>query len=379
MRRNFIMTLFSLFVASYCCLAAAGCATSTPASPSLSGDRPDTKISARSPIILVCAFDVIKTDEETVCPALALAPILRRDLFCVQQISVIPTEDTRTPRKSYFYKKDGLEKLARVYGADIVTVGMLSRDSEEMSIEFRAYDFAEDRLIIKTTVKAETNKFFKLEKKLVFQFLDALGIYPDDAERQRILSCPPRTFKAAEEFGRGLKEEREERFSEALIAYRNATGADRCFVMPYAGEARIFRRYGAPSKIKESFENAVGSDEFFAEGWYQLNLHAARHLNKNDMAIDYCEKALEIAPRFGKARLSLGTRLYSKGDLNGAIEELKKAIELLPANPLPRYNLGACYRDSNQPEEARKWFKQALELDPGFIYAQSELDKLEKK
>jgi len=318
----------------------------------------------------------MSSEKETDSLNLILAPLIRRDLFCVKQLSVIPTEDTSTSGETFFLSENGLAKLGLRHGADMVIIGLLRGDSENISIEFQAYDIKARSFLLKTQVEGKPSKIFQLQRQLVYQLIESLGISLTKEEDQSIRSSRPKKAQAATEYGRGLKNEKNKIYTEALIAYQNALTEDKELAAPYAGEARMFSHFNAPLRALESYENAVGRDEFFAEAWYQLNLFTAYYKEQNDMAAEYCRKALEIAPRFGKARMSLGTRLFALGEVNQAIEETEKAVALLPADPQPRYNLGIYYLERNQPEEARTWFEQALKVDPGYERARIELRNL---
>ncbi len=352
-----------------------GCA-STESARLLSDAAAPEGISAREPIVLVCPIDTVSTKGDISGLSHVLAPIIRRDLFCIQRISVIPTEGTNVPIKAFFLGNKGLRELARAHGADMVTVGYLHGGSEEIAIDFAAYDVMNNAFILKTKIEGKASRIFKLEREVIFRFSEALQVDLSKRERDRLTSCSPKEFEAATKCGQGLIDERGQKYADALVAYEEAAKADKCFAIPYVAEARIFRKYDAPSRAMKLLEMAVERDEFFAEAWYQLSQYATHYDQKPDLAAEYCRRALEIAPRFGIARRSLGARLHALGDLDQAIEETKKAVALLPVDPLSRHNLGVCYRDNGKPEEARKWFQEALRLNPDFEAARVELEKL---
>lgn len=81
------------------------------------------------------------------------------------------------------------------------------------------------------------------------------------------------------------------------------------------------------------------------------------------------EKALALAPDFGKAHLMLGV-CYSRKNMNrDAILEYKKAIALNMDNKnlaVAHHNLGVEYLHFGMSEEAGAEFKQALKFDPYF-------------
>jgi hypothetical protein len=65
-----------------------------------------------------------------------------------------------------------------------------------------------------------------LERKLVYQALDALGIVPTEEERKRIGRVPTENFEAFLAYSRGLEHEDEGRPQEAALAYREALQLD---------------------------------------------------------------------------------------------------------------------------------------------------------
>jgi tetratricopeptide (TPR) repeat protein len=359
-----------LFLALIACgPALQGCASSGVTSTVSVKSEASILEAGRKPIALVCRIDTLIPDEDVSHISHALAPLIRRDLFCVQKISVVPTADTDVSTNAYFLKNAGLKKLARAHGADVIIVGLLRGDSESVKVELKAFDVERDRSILEIEIEAKTSILPKLQKELVHRLIEGLGIELTEEERERLAAGLPRESEAIIEYGRGLKGVRQEDDTEALIAYRNAVGADESFALPYAAEASVFKRMNAPQKAMKSLEKALAIDPFYAEGWYRLNIYATRKLGRDDLAMEYCRSALEISPLYGKAHLSLGTRMYALGDLDGAFEETTTAVELLRVDPLPRYNLGVYYRDSGDTGQARMWFERALKIDPGFELA----------
>jgi len=375
-RLPIIVSLFLLV--AICAPLAQGCASSQP-KLSRTHDTPPAIEPGRKPIVLVCPIDTLMVDEEISNLSRALGPLIRRDLFCIQGLSVIPTADTDVPPKMYFLKKAGLRRHAERLGADIITVGIMRGDSEKIEIEFKAYDVKNDNILIETTLEGKTSRIFRLQKELEYQFINALGIPVSEEEEERIASSAPRKAEAAIEYGRGLKAARRGNNTEALIALENACTLDASFAAPYTARAEVFREFNAAEKAISSLEKAVAIDGSYAEAWYQLNIYTSAYREDEDLAMGYCYEALSIAPLFGKARLSLGARLYNMGDIEGAIEQTKTAAEFLPTDAMPRHNLGIYYGDSGNIEEARAWFERALKVNPSFELSRTELMNLPKK
>jgi serine/threonine-protein kinase len=141
-------------------------------------------------------------------------------------------------------------------------------------------------------------------------------------------------------------------------------------------------------------------------GDFWLNLHLGNSLPKEE-GIGYLRAAVALRPQNAPARLDLGTALWSKGDLDGAIEEVRQAIalgpelvyahttlgELLrvkgqvgeaiqvlqraialgPKNPRAYYNLGLAFRAKGDLDRAIKLYRRAIALDPVFAEAHCNL------
>ena len=80
-------------------------------------------------------------------------------------------------------------------------------------------------------------------------------------------------------------------------------------------------------------------------------------------AVELAKKAVELAPKQGAYWNTLGIAQYRLGNLDAAIEALKKSEELLPGQyfSFNAFFLAMTHWQSDNKEEARKWFDQAVE------------------
>src|SRR6266446_4786213 len=103
-----------------------------------------------------------------------------------------------------------------------------------------------------------------------------------------------------------------------------------------------------------------------AEGYVPLGMYG--HVHPKDAfpkAKSAAQKALEIDPQLAEARTVLGgIQSCFEWDLSGAEKELRAAIELDPKYPRARQNLCECLTAKGQLAEAVTEVKRALELDP---------------
>ena len=93
---------------------------------------------------------------------------------------------------------------------------------------------------------------------------------------------------------------------------------------------------------------------------------------------DNARKALTHASFFGANSAVLfdavslnisGDERYQKGDVSGAIQELKTALKLDPRNVNVLNSLGVCYGVGGESEKALEFFREATRLDPQEVMA----------
>ena len=146
---------------------------------------------------------------------------------------------------------------------------------------------------------------------------------------QRCLELEPKHVKAEDNLG--LSYQALGRRDEALQAYRNA----------------IDWQAAAAVKNPGPFIN-IGS--LFLE------------TNQPEKAIEYLQKALEIAPDDSKAHQQLGRAYFNLNDLLKAVVELEKAAALAPNNAPVHYVLAQVYRKQGLGEKAKAEFERYTKL-----------------
>ncbi|RMG92722.1 MAG: tetratricopeptide repeat protein [Chloroflexi bacterium] len=117
-----------------------------------------------------------------------------------------------------------------------------------------------------------------------------------------------------------------------------------------------------------------------------LNLSAAYILTRQfRLAVPILEKLTEIAPDNAMIWTNLGAAylgnpiLASDEDQQRAIAAFEQALAIDPIAPNVAYNLGLIYRDRQEYETAKKWFRRAIQANPRDRDAHALLQKLENK
>lgn len=89
----------------------------------------------------------------------------------------------------------------------------------------------------------------------------------------------------------------------------------------------------------------------------------------NEKALAAVRRGKEMYPTDNMLNRQEVDILRKLGQLDEARDQLKVAIENEPENSLLPFFLGVLYEEDSQPEEAIKWYKRAIEVDPDYYDA----------
>ena len=87
-------------------------------------------------------------------------------------------------------------------------------------------------------------------------------------------------------------------------------------------------------------------------------------LDREDEAIPFFRRAVELEPERFQDQRALGNRLAAKGEYDEAMEHFRQAIEYNPEELIARVNLGVVLTSQGHPEEAIPLFDEALKIVP---------------
>jgi tetratricopeptide (TPR) repeat protein len=165
----------------------------------------------------------------------------------------------------------------------------------------------------------------------------------------------------------------------AVAALQNAVDADPHFALGYAelGEAYRLKNRVDPNpqwieKASANLQRASQLDDKLAVTYVALGkMHSS--LNKEDLALQEFQKALEINPRDADALGGIARCYEHMGRLKDAEDTFARAAALRP-DYWDGYNgLGAFYSRQNRPAEAAAQYRRVIELTPDNSAAYSNL------
>ncbi|MFA6760921.1 MAG: tetratricopeptide repeat protein [Sulfuricurvum sp.] len=132
---------------------------------------------------------------------------------------------------------------------------------------------------------------------------------------------------------------------------------------------------GDLKKALELLEMANSSNRYDPYILFKLGFVLDK-LDRSDEALRYLNDAIEVDSS-SVPPLNVIASIYRKrGDFESAREYLIRSIELDNANKFTFYNYGNLLVDMELYDEAKSAYARALEIDPSFSEASSELEKL---
>lgn len=115
-----------------------------------------------------------------------------------------------------------------------------------------------------------------------------------------------------------------------------------------------------------------------------LNLSGAYILTKRfRQAANLLEPVSQEYPENAMVWINLGAAylgnpiLASEDEQLKAIRSFKQALEINPTAPSVAYNIGLIYRDRKEFDEAKYWFREAIQANPRDVHAREILNRLE--
>lgn len=127
---------------------------------------------------------------------------------------------------------------------------------------------------------------------------------------------------------------------------------------------------GCQSRTAVSDFERVRAEEANAARTALEHVREAERLEKAkkfDQAIDEYTRAVRLYRELPAAWNNLGRLLMEKGQNNAAAEAFRIAADLTPADPKPVYNLGALWESMGWPEDAARYYSEALSRDQNHL------------
>ncbi|MFO8053684.1 MAG: tetratricopeptide repeat protein [Bacteroidales bacterium] len=129
-----------------------------------------------------------------------------------------------------------------------------------------------------------------------------------------------------------------------------------------------YKDHGELSKAKRDFHRTVEAKQDFYPAWIQLGLLAAENNDSN--AVYYYRNALDIRPESTEALYNLGYYYQEQEQYDKAIQTYNQLLDIDPEFEHAYYNIGYIYlTGTGEYEKAEQYFRQARDINPSNVNA----------
>lgn len=169
-------------------------------------------------------------------------------------------------------------------------------------------------------------------------------------------------------FNLGDEYRRRGQMTEAQKYSQRAIELNPYFVQAYEQLQTIARTQGIPGEAEKIYLAQAAAAPYLLSPWSGLgDLYAQRGLFAE--AESAYRKALTIVPASASVYQSLSSLRRLQGDQDGALDFLLEAEKRFPSSADAALNLGNYWMWRSNPEQARRYFERAIDLNPGLIAA----------
>ena len=157
----------------------------------------------------------------------------------------------------------------------------------------------------------------------------------------------------------------ENRFEEAIVAFQRCLKLDDKHVKAEDNLGLSYQALGRLDDALQAYRNAIDwqSDAKVKNPGPFIDIGGLfLETNQPEKAVEYLQKALEIAPDDPKAHQQLGKAYFNLNNLPKALVELEKAVQLAPNNAPVHYILAQVYRKQGLGEKAKGEFDRYTKL-----------------
>lgn len=162
------------------------------------------------------------------------------------------------------------------------------------------------------------------------------------------------------------------RLDEGIAAYEHAAAVAPDWPDVWNNLGANYNRRGFSDKAVDAFRRALTLKPDQAESWCNLGL-IYRDRRQDQQALDCFNQAIDLKPEMVTSYINLGSLLHGTGRQLMGLEYLEHARKLDQTDPMTYMALGSCFQDLGRFDDAVVCYCTALELQPDFADAFSNL------
>jgi len=331
--------------------------------------------------IAVLPFENLSSDKENAYFAEGIQDEILTRLSKIAELKVI----SRTSTEKYKSKPDNLREIAKQLGASNILEGSVQKAADQVRVSVQLINATADRHLWAEIYDRKLTDIFKVESDIAKTIAETLQAKLTGSEKHAI-SVKPTADPAAYQLylkGRFFWGRRSgDNIPKAIEIFKQAIAQDPQYARAYAGLAEAWitlpghasaKPQDVRPKTKEAALKSLQIDDTLAQAHTALAQVLFFDLDFAG-AINEFQRAIDLDPNYATAH-----HWYANGPLQAlrkfdeSIAEGARAVELDPLSPIIAVAQANNYIMAGRYDEAINQIRKALELDPQFGYANSNL------
>ena len=293
--------------------------------------------------IAVLPFENLSEDKSNAYFAEGIQDEILTRLSKIADLKVI----SRSSTQKYKSAPDNLREVGQQLGVANLLEGSVQKAGNAVHINVQLIKAATDEHVWAESYDRELQNIFGVEGEVAGAIADQLNAKLSGSEKRELAARPTKNPDAYDAYLRGLA---------------------------FEGGVEDFRV--SVLKSIEAFEDAVRLDPEFAVAWAHLcrqNGLLFLNVDQSPQRREAARQALDMAKKFGpdlvETQLANGSyKYFVERDYEGAKAQLESIRRLYPNNAAAAEFLGGIARRQGRWEDSRRFYAQAIELDPENIF-----------
>ncbi|MDH5381924.1 MAG: tetratricopeptide repeat protein, partial [Cyclobacteriaceae bacterium] len=262
-------------------------------------------------------------------------------------------------------------EIFQKYNIGYILRTTLMKFDDEIHYNYRLVDAKTSRTIGGITKNIKENELFDVQREVVLNVMNELGIVIDEKEKLLLESNYSQNLNAYNHYFKGLKYyESRDSLDYAILEYQKALDYDSAFVLPLAGVTDVYSlKYRLENNsafldtARSIINYAISLNSESAE-CYKALANVEFYSKNYTKAKEYFRKAIEIRPNYAQVLGNLAILSFTFGELDESIEMNKKALKLqLKSDYLCLLTMGWAYRLLGDLDNSKSLLSKAIDLN----------------
>lgn len=340
-------------------------------------DRPGGSTAPRIQSLAVLPLANLSGQEEQEYFADGMTDALITELAQIHELTVI----SRTSVLSYKNVRKPMPQIAEELNVDAVVEGSVQRAGDRVAINVQLIDAREDRHLWARNYDGNLRDVLGLQREVARSIATEIEAKLTPQEEAHFADRRPVDPVVYDDVLKGFHHARKvtkEGLDKGLEYFQKALQRDPdyapahlgvCFVYAWMGEWYAPNREVFP-KAKEAALKAIELDPSLAEAHaYRATLMAAADYDWTAAGNEY-RLALKHNPGSADVRRWYGVYLWSLGQFDQSLSELRRALEIDPMSPEGNTLLAHFFFLARRYDESIEQAQRTLELDPSYFFVE---------